>query len=217
MTPTRPSSPTLRIVNVDEKGHRIGETVTFELKDKVLSSLKQTVKTDENGVIKVGYLTEGDYEPSEIQTPEGYIALDKPIQLNVANKYISVNGTPSFDGTVYVVNEKKDTPNETEELESPVDRIDGNDRAEVAVNLVKRFFGDADKVILVQSGAYADAMSALNVSQGRYPILYTKQLGLYGVTVQALQELKPNEIILVGGQKTIDPVVEEAVKTLTKK
>ncbi|MDY6085663.1 MAG: cell wall-binding repeat-containing protein, partial [Peptoniphilaceae bacterium] len=212
---TKPiETPKLKIVLVDGEGNHIHETATFKLNDKIVSALSRTVKTDENGKATIAALTDGEYELTQIVTPDGYATLEQPIKIKVSGRHIWIDGTLSFDNTVYVVNQKKGA---AAEPTSPVERVDGLDRAEVAANLAKRFFGDADKVILVQSGAYADAMSALNVSQGRYPILYTKQLGLYGVTLQALQELKPNEIILVGGPKTIDPAVAESLKTLTEK
>ena len=57
-----------------------------------------------------------------------------------------------------------------------VTRLSGARREDVAKKVSDTFFTKptkADRVILVNDLAFADAISSTNISQGQYPILYT--------------------------------------------
>lgn len=95
-----------------------------------------------------------------------------------------------------------------------IKRLAGARREDVAVNISKEFYEKADKVIVAQYMADADAMSASNVSQGRYPILFTEKDNCYKVTKDEIKRLGASEIILMGGPNTVSDKVEKELAAL---
>ncbi|MDD7592856.1 MAG: cell wall-binding repeat-containing protein [Peptoniphilaceae bacterium] len=91
----------------------------------------------------------------------------------------------------------------------------GAARQDVAVAISKAFFPSAEKVILVQSMADADALSGSNVSQGRYPILYTNAELLFETTREEIKRLGAKEVIVMGGEKTIPPKIVQDVSEIS--
>lgn len=60
--------------------------------------------------------------------------------------------------------------------------------------MAKSFFADANTAILVNNVAFADAISATNISQGEAPILYTQANRLLPETRAILQTIHPKQI-----------------------
>lgn len=92
-------------------------------------------------------------------------------------------------------------------------RLNGNNRFEIALHAALQEFDDTEKVILVNSNAWADALSAGNLSEGEIPILYVRSNNVDNSTLQWMANHKLNEIILVGGQKSISKDVEASLRT----
>ena len=208
----KPTYPILRIVKIDGDGNRITLPVTFKITDKDLPMLSQQVTTNDKGVAEVHYLTSGDYSLSEIKTPDGYIPLDKPLSFSVTDgKRIRYNN--DYVRTIYVTNNKKTTPENPSNTD--ITTIGGKDRKDVATNISKNYFGAAKKIIVVQDMAYADSMSAMNVSQGRYPILYVGKDTLYDETKQEILRTHRDEIIVMGGVNTISNKVYKELVALS--
>lgn len=92
-------------------------------------------------------------------------------------------------------------------------RLDGKNRFETALHAALQEFDDTEKVILVNSNAWADALSAGNLSEGEIPILYVRSNHVDNSTLQWMTNHKLNEIILVGGQKSISKEVEASLQT----
>ncbi|WP_066924503.1 cell wall-binding repeat-containing protein [Murdochiella massiliensis] len=203
----KPSTPLLRIVKIDGDGNRIPLPVTFKITDKMISSINRVVTTDKSGEAKVDFLATGDYSLQEIKTPEGYIPLDKPLSFSVKDGRVHYEN--QIVRTIYVKNDKKA---ETPDVIKP---IDDSTRQDIAASLSKTYFGDAKKVILVQNMAYADSMSAMNVSQGNIPILYTQKDTLFNVTKQEILRTPREEIIVMGGPGTISEKVIDELKAMT--
>ncbi|WP_066922931.1 cell wall-binding repeat-containing protein [Murdochiella massiliensis] len=206
----KPSTPILRIVKIDGDGNRIPLPVTFKITDKMISSINRVVTTDKSGEARVEFLSTGDYSLQEIKTPEGYIPLDKPLSFSVKDGRVRYEN--QIVRTIYVKNDKK-----TEEPETPdvIKPIDDPTRQDIAATISKTYFGDARKVILVQNMAYADSMSAMNVSQGNIPILYTQKDELFAVTKQEILRTERDEIIVMGGPGTISEKVIDELKAMT--
>ncbi|MDD7593191.1 MAG: C69 family dipeptidase [Peptoniphilaceae bacterium] len=97
-------------------------------------------------------------------------------------------------------------------MQSPVARLSGQNRQEVAVNVANAYFPEAKTVILVNTMASGDAISAANLSQGESPIFYTDATKLTDVTKDALVKRQPEKVILMGGLKSISKETEDAVK-----
>lgn len=99
-----------------------------------------------------------------------------------------------------------------------VQRLDGARREDVAKKVSDAFFTEgkkADKVILVNDMAFADAISSTNISQGKYPILYTKKDAMPAATIQVLKNLKPSQVYIMGGTGSVSENVATSVKSLT--
>ena len=91
-------------------------------------------------------------------------------------------------------------------------RFQGENRAKTAVNVQRHYFANTNKVILVNDNAYPDAISATNVSMGKYPLLYTGKNSLSIETKSALDKMFLDEIYLMGGVNTISRKVENNLK-----
>lgn len=91
-------------------------------------------------------------------------------------------------------------------------RFQGENRAKTAVNVQRHYFANTNKVILVNDNAYPDAISATNVSMGKYPLLYTGKNSLSVETKSALDKMFLDEIYLMGGVNTISKKVENSLK-----
>ena len=91
-------------------------------------------------------------------------------------------------------------------------RFQGENRAKTAVNVQRHYFANTNKVILVNDNAYPDAISATNVSMGKYPLLYTGKNSLSVETKSALDKMFLDEIYLMGGANTISKNVENKLK-----
>lgn len=101
---------------------------------------------------------------------------------------------------------------ETEEVvvsEPVVERHQGADREEVAINVAEKHFSDAEKAIIVNQDKYTDAISSTNISQGEYPVLYTRADQIGDKTLLSLGKMENlKEIYLLGGTTSIGESIE---------
>ncbi|QTC40478.1 cell wall-binding repeat-containing protein [Bacillus sp. V3] len=99
------------------------------------------------------------------------------------------------------------------EAETVNERIDGQNRFEVAVNISKKYWRNgADTVILSNHLAFADALSASPLAyEKNAPILLTRNDRLTNATLNELKRLNPLEIILIGGEGSINPSVVKEI------
>lgn len=98
------------------------------------------------------------------------------------------------------------------------ERLSGNDRFEVAVNISKKGWpnqGDTNTVILAYYNAFADALSAGPLA-AKYnaPILLTHSDKLTEVTKNEINRLKPQTVIIVGGEGSVQQKVANAVDAI---
>lgn len=101
-----------------------------------------------------------------------------------------------------------------------VTRLSGARREDVAKKVSDTFFTKptkADRVILVNDLAFADAISSTNISQGQYPILYTHKASMPEATAKALRELKPSEVYIMGGKNSVSEAAAGEVKNIIGK
>jgi putative cell wall-binding protein len=102
-------------------------------------------------------------------------------------------------------------------IEPPtVDRIAGSDRYAVAVAISQRAFsGRADVVYVATGGNYPDALSAAPaaVKEGA-PLLLTKPDDLPDDVRAEIMRLQPKKIVVVGGSKSVSPLVYEELAGL---
>lgn len=105
---------------------------------------------------------------------------------------------------------------EAEGLNRPtIIRHDGYSRDDVAVKVAQQHFSDSNKVILVNREKFPDAISATNISQGRYPVLYTYASHVSENTMAQILSMDLEEVYLLGGELSIQPSVEKQLKEAT--
>jgi N-acetylmuramoyl-L-alanine amidase len=96
--------------------------------------------------------------------------------------------------------------------DTSISRMDGKDRFEVSVNLSnKEWPNGADKVVLVNYLAFADALSATPLAyQYNAPILLTYMNDLPDATKAEIQRLNPKEVVIIGGPGSVsDNIISE--------
>lgn len=145
-------------------------------------------------------------------------AADKDSASNTPSKKVesSTNETNVNNTNEKTKNEKQQeqiTTNEDGVFKNVIhQRFQGENRAKTAVNVQRHYFANTNKVILVNANAYPDAISATNVSMGKYPLLYTGKNSLSVETKSALDKMFLDEIYLMGGVNTISKNVENKLK-----
>jgi len=98
---------------------------------------------------------------------------------------------------------------------STPERLSGKDRFEVAVNISKKGWTTSKTVIIANQNAFADALSASPLAfQKNAPILLTHSEGLTQITKTEIQRLKPSNVIIVGGPKSVSENVVKGIKNL---
>ena len=145
-------------------------------------------------------------------------AADKDSASNTPSKKVesSTNETNVNNTNEKTKNEKQKeqiTTNEDGVFKNVIhQRFQGENRAKTAVNVQRHYFANTNKVILVNDNAYPDAISATNVSMGKYPLLYTGKNSLSVETKSALDKMFLDEIYLMGGVNTISKNVENKLR-----
>lgn len=91
-------------------------------------------------------------------------------------------------------------------------RHEGYSRDNVAENVAKAHFSDSRKVILVNRAKFPDAISATNISQGRYPVLYTHTGYVTDGTMDLIQSMSLDEIYVLDGELSISKTVVNQLK-----
>lgn len=145
-------------------------------------------------------------------------AADKDSASNTPSKKVE---SSTNEKNVNNTNEKTKNEKQQEQITTNEDgvfknvihqRFQGENRAKTAVNVQRHYFANTNKVILVNDNAYPDAISATNVSMGKYPLLYTGKNSLSVETKSALDKMFLDEIYLMGGVNTISKKVENKLR-----
>lgn len=141
---------------------------------------------------------------------------DSPNEVTSEKVEASTNETNVNNTNEKTKNEKQQkqiTTNEDGVFKNVIhQRFQGENRAKTAVNVQRHYFANTNKVILVNDNAYPDAISATNVSMGKYPLLYTGKNSLSVETKSALDKMFLDEIYLMGGANTISKNVENKLR-----
>lgn len=94
-------------------------------------------------------------------------------------------------------------------------RYDGSNREAVAVNVAQSHFMDTNKVIIVNRDKFPDAISATNISQGKYPVLYTREGRIDQETIALLKTMSLDEIYILGGTTSVGEAVVSKIRQET--
>jgi SpoIID/LytB domain protein len=104
----------------------------------------------------------------------------------------------------------------TYKLENNNNRFSGQDRYQVAVNVADSGWSSANTVFIVNSLAFADALSAAPLAfKYNAPILLSRKDSIDGETYKKIQDLKAKTIIIVGGTGSVSSKVENELKNIT--
>ena len=96
--------------------------------------------------------------------------------------------------------------------------IIGNDRHETAVKISKEGWKSAETVILVNSSAIPDALTATPLAHAKKaPILLTGKDGLNKATANEIKRLGAKNVIMIGGDAVLSAKVEKDLKALNVK
>ena len=96
--------------------------------------------------------------------------------------------------------------------------IIGNDRHETAVKISKDGWSSAETVILVNSSAIPDALTATPLAHAKKaPILLTGKDGLNKATANEIKRLGAKDVIMIGGDAVLSAKVEKDLKALKVK
>lgn len=111
-----------------------------------------------------------------------------------------------------------ETLNTSNVVEPIIIRHQGRSREDVAIDVTNTHFKNTNKVILVNRDKYPDAISATNISQGDYPVLYTRVDDVDGKTISLLKSMNLDEIYILGGTLSVsDNVVTKLSNDLSVK
>lgn len=100
---------------------------------------------------------------------------------------------------------------------SGLDRIEGSDRYETAVNVSKSTFATSASTVYVAGGeGFADALAAASAaSRAKAPLLLTRNGGLPATVSAELFRLQPTKIVVVGGPASVSEAVVAQLKAVT--
>lgn len=99
--------------------------------------------------------------------------------------------------------------------EVPITRISGSNRFETAVNISSKTFNKSEYVLLANGYNYVDALAASSLAaQLKAPILLTDKNELPKSTINEMERLNANKVILLGGLSTITSSIEQNIKSM---
>ena len=117
----------------------------------------------------------------------------------------TVTPTPSVPGTT--------TPSTPAEQQKTTTRVAGADRIQTSVEVSKKYYESADTVIIANYEQFADSLSASALSKAlKAPILLVKKDQLDSVVAQEIKRLGAKNVIVIGGEKSVDKTKESLSK-----
>ncbi len=97
-------------------------------------------------------------------------------------------------------------------VQSTMNRIEGRDRFAVANKVMEDYYQNSKKVVLVSAIKFPDNISSTVMSQGEIPILYTYSDKLDASTEKLLKSKDLNEVIIIGGEKSVSKDVQNHIE-----
>ena len=78
-----------------------------------------------------------------------------------------------------------------------VKKITSSSKFETATNIRDEYFSESNTVILTNSSTFVDSLSAVSLSRGNTPILFTKSNSLDSTTLKNLKSNKPRKVYIL--------------------
>ena len=95
-----------------------------------------------------------------------------------------------------------------------VKKITSSSKSETATKIRNEYFSKSNTVILTNSSTFVDSLSAVSLSRGNTPILFTNQSSLDSKTLANLKSNKPKKVYILGGEKSVSNSVVNQLKSL---
>ena len=95
-----------------------------------------------------------------------------------------------------------------------VKKITSSSKSETATKIRNEYFSKSNTVILTNSSTFVDSLSAVSLSRGNTPILFTNQSSLDSKTLANLKANKPKKVYILGGEKSVSNSVVNQLKSL---
>lgn len=95
-----------------------------------------------------------------------------------------------------------------------VKKITSSSKYETATNIRNEYFSKSNTVILTNSSTFVDSLSAVSLSRGNTPILFSNQSSLDSKTLANLKANKPKKVYILGGEKSVSNSVVNQLKSL---
>ncbi|MDU4208319.1 MAG: leucine-rich repeat protein [Finegoldia magna] len=115
--------------------------------------------------------------------------------------------TPNQPGTV------TPTPSTPAEQQKTTTRVAGADRIQTSVEVSKKYYKSAETVIVANYEQFADSLSTSALSKAlKAPILLVKKDQLDSVVAQEIKRLGAKNVIVIGGEKSVDKTKESLSK-----
>lgn len=95
-----------------------------------------------------------------------------------------------------------------------VKKITSSSKSETATKIRNEYFSESNTVILTNSSTFVDSLSAVSLSRGNTPILFTNQSSLDSKTLANLKANKPKKVYILGGEKSVSNSVVNQLKSL---
>ena len=97
-------------------------------------------------------------------------------------------------------------------------RVGGKNRRETALGISRIKFNSSKKIILVGQDSFADSLTASVLAEKMdVPILLTDSRDISPEVLLEMQRLKTEEVLILGGEKSVSPKVEEKLKAMKVK
>lgn len=183
-------------------------------------------KLPKNDKVKAVYeLHDDKLVPVEF-TQEGNVVNVKVHTLSIypiVVAYEELNDNVDVPGTTTPGTDKPDTnkpgidkPEENTEAKYNISRISGKDRYKTAIEISKKYFKQADTVVVATGKSFPDSLSASVLASGlNAPILLSESSRL-DILKEEILRLKAKNIIIVGGTGSVTPREESFFKDLAK-
>lgn len=138
--------------------------------------------------------------------------LNKASDTNTTSEHVSTSET---NGVKEEVKEEKVLSEVDKFLSSTntIVRLSGDDRIQTSIEISKFQNSTSDKVIIVDARSYPDALSASNLTEGKYPVLLVGPI-LRQSTIDEIVRLKASEVLVLGGENSVSKTVENQLSNV---
>ncbi|MBO3443022.1 family 10 glycosylhydrolase [Clostridium sp. CCUG 7971] len=166
------------------------------------------------------YIGQGVYKQGEASNSNQNIAAEIKDQINLNRKYSEVKGSIYFSARDIIRNTKLQEDMKNLYINNPipsvpVKKLEGERRFDTAVKISKEGWNDgSDTVVLTSAYSLVDGVTATPLATTKNaPILLVDKNNVHESTKAELLRLKPNNIIVIGGNAVVNNNIVSEVKS----